>query len=185
MTSKLRRAISRASFRYEDVDICLNGEAAQERDRLLNEIARVSGEPRKTMGPDPAKALLAELEELEASVQDDIITLRFRQLSFDVWNALIAKYPPREGVEMDRAKGYDIVAVTKHTAEISGHSLADGLTEPISSDEWADLWPNVSGGDFDRIWRATTRLNETLGWQGVGELKKASTPAPASTETSD
>lgn len=185
MTSKIRRAINRATFRYEDVDICLNGEAAQERDRLLNEIARVSGEPRKTMGPDPAKALLAELAEVEDAAQDDIITLRFRQLSFDVWNAVVAKYPPREGVEIDKAKGYDIVAVTKHAAEISGHSLADDLTEPISSDEWADLWPNVSGGDFDRIWQAITRLNETIGWRGVGELKKASTQTPASTETSD
>lgn len=182
--SKLRKSLDKASFRYEDVDVCLDGDLSVERDRLLRELGDAADVPRTTMGPHPTAEIQAKIDVLEAAMRDDVVTLRFRALSFDRWNGIIALRAPREGVAVDARKGYDIVGVTKAAAEASGWLVDGDATESISSDEWADLWDKLSGGDFDRIWGAVTRLNETDGWAGVGFLKKGSTKTPDSTGTS-
>src|SRR5213595_2415450 len=113
--SKLRKSLDKASFRYEDVDVCLNGEASVERDRLYKELADAADLPRVTMGPIAAVAAVqAKIDALEAEMRDDLVTLRFRALSFDRWNGIIALRAPREGVALDARKGYDIVSVTKN-----------------------------------------------------------------------
>lgn len=183
--SKLRRSLDKASFRFEDVDVCLDGEASVERDRLYRELGKAAEAPRVTMGPSPVMEVQARIDALEEAMRENLVTLRFRALSFDRWNAIIALRPPREGVSIDARKGYDIVGVTKAAAEASGWAVDGDKTEPIPSDEWAGLWENLSGGDFDRVWGAVTRLNETDGWAGVAFLKKDSTKTPASTGTSD
>ncbi|MGO4583643.1 hypothetical protein AB4Z38_07110 [Arthrobacter sp. 2RAF6] len=184
--SKLRKSLDKASFRYEDVDVCLNGEASVERDRLYRELGDAADGPRTTMGPIAAVAeVQAKIDALESEMRDDLVTLRFRALSFDRWNGIIALRPPLEGVAVDARKGYNTVAVTKAAAEAGGWLVDGDTTESIPADEWADLWENLSGGDFDRIWGAVTRLNETDGWAGVGFLKKDSTKTPDSTGMSD
>lgn len=184
--SKLRKSLDKASFRYEDVDVCLNGEASVERDRLYRELSDAADAPQVTMGPVAAVAeVQGRIDALEDSMRDELVTLRFRALSFDRWNQIIALRPPREGVAIDARKGYDIVSATKDAAEVAGWVVNGDTTESIPADEWADLWENLSGGDFDRIWGAVTRLNESDGWAGVGFLKKDSTKTPDSTGTSD
>jgi hypothetical protein len=183
--SKLRRSLDKASFRFEDVDVCLDGEAGVERDRLYREFGDAANAPRETMAPAPTVEIQARIDALEDSMREDLVTLRFRALSFDRWNAIIALRPPREGVAVDGRKGYDTVGVTKAAAEAGGWVVNGDSTESIPADEWADLWEKLSGGDFDRIWGAITRLNETDGWAGVSFLKKGSTKTPDSTGTSD
>lgn len=183
--SKLRKSLDKATFRFEDVDVCLDGEASVERDRLYKELASATDAPRATMGPAPTDDVRSRIDALEDSMRDDLVTLRFRALSFDRWNSIIALRPPREGVAFDARKGYDVVGATKAAAEASGWVVNGDATESVSADEWADLWENLSGGDFDRIWQAVTRLNETDGWAGVAFLKKDSTKTPDSTGTSD
>jgi hypothetical protein len=178
--SKLRKSLDKASFRYEDVDVCLDGEAGVERDMLYKELGDISAAKL-----DEVAAVQAKIDALEDTMRDALVTLRFRALSFDKWNGICAKRGPREGVAIDARKGYDIVAVTKDAAEVSGWVVDGDTTETIPADEWADLWENLSGGDFDRIWGAITRLNESDGWAGVGYLKKGSTKTPDSTGTSD
>lgn len=178
--SKLRKSLDKASFRFEDVEICLDGELGVQRDALLKELGAAANGSFKDVA-----AVQARIDALEATMRDELVTLRLRALSFDRWNGIIALRPPREGVALDSRKGYDIVGVTKAAAEASGWVVDGDKTEPIPADEWADLWENLSGGDFDRIWGAVTRLNETDGWAGVGFLKKGSTKTPDSTGTSD
>lgn len=182
--SKLRKSLDKATFRFEDIDVCLDGEASVERDRLYKELAAAADAPRVTMGPPPTVEVQSRIDALEDSMRESLVTLRFRALSFDRWNGIIALRPPREGVGVDARKGYDIVGVTKAAAEASGWVVNGDATESVSADEWADLWENLSGGDFDRIWGAVTRLNETDGWAGVAFLKKDSTKTPDSTGTS-
>lgn len=183
--SKLRKSLNKATFRYEDVDVSLDGELSVQRDQLFKELGEAVDAPRVTMGPPATVAVQERIDALEATMREDMVTLRFRALSFDRWNAIIALRPPRQGVAIDARKGYDIVGVTKAAAEASGWVVDDGKTEPITADEWTDLWDKLSGGDFDRVWGAVTRLNETDGWAGVGFLKKDSTKTPDSTGTSD
>lgn len=182
--SKLRKSLDKATFRFEDVDVCLDGEASVERDRLYEELGEAANAPRVTMAPPATVEVQSRIDALEESMRDSLVTIRFRALSFDRWNAIIALEPPREGVAVDARKGYNIVAATKRTAEASGWVVDGDKTESIPADEWADLWENLSGGDFDRIWGAVTRLNETDGWAGVAFLKKDSTKTPDSTGTS-
>jgi hypothetical protein len=182
--SKLRKSLDKATFRFEDIDVCLDGEASVERDRLYRELGEAADAPRLTMGPPATAEVQARIDALEDTMRDSLVTLRFRALSFDRWNAIIALEPPREGVAIDARKGYNIVAATKRAAEASGWVVDGDKTESIPHDEWADLWENLSGGDFDRIWGAVTRLNETDGWAGVAFLKKDSTKTPGSTGTS-
>jgi hypothetical protein len=183
--SKLRKSLDKATFRFEDVDVCLDGEASVERDRLYKELGEAANTPRLTMSPPPIAEVQARIDALEDSMRESLVTLRFRTLSFERWNAIIALEPPREGVAIDARKGYNIVTATKRAAEASGWSVDGDSTEPVALDEWKDLWEKLSGGDFDRIWGAVTRLNETDGWAGVGFLKKDSTKTPDSTGTSD
>lgn len=183
--SKLRKSLDKATFRFKDVDVCLDGELSVERDRLHVELGEAVDVPRVTMGPSPVVAVQERIDALEDRMRADMVTLRFRALSFDRWNGIIALRPPREGVAIDSRKGYDIVGVTKAAAEASGWVVDGDKTEPVPADEWADLWDKLSGGDFDRIWGAVTRLNETDGWAGVGFLKKDSTKTPDSTGTLD
>lgn len=183
--SRLRKSLDKATFRFEDVDVCLDGEAGVERDRLYKELGEAADVPRATMGPPATVEVQSRIDALEETMREDLVTLRFRTLSFERWNAIIALEPPREGVAIDARKGYNIVTVTKRAAEASGWSVDGDKTESIPADEWADLWDNLSGGDFDRVWGAVTRLNETDGWAGVGFLKKDSTKTPDSTGTSD
>ena len=179
--SALRKKLDKASFRYEDVDVCLNGELAGQRDALLEKMA----EPVEVrVGLNPHREVQAELDAMVAEMREQLVTLRFRTLSFDKWNTLIAKHPPREGLPLDSRKGYNVVAVTKEAAQHSGWLVEGGEPESIAADEWAELWANMSGGDFDRIWGVITRLNESNGWQGVDFLKKESAKTPDSTETS-
>lgn len=177
--SKLRNSLNKATFRYEDVDVCLDGELGVERDRFYKELGDLGAAKL-----DEVAAVQVKIDALENAMRDDLVTLRFRAVSFDKWNGIIAKRPPRDGVAIDQRKGYNIVAVTKDAAEVSGWVVDGDSTETIPADEWADLWANLSGGDFDRIWGAITRLNESDGWAGVGFLKKGSTKTPVSTGTS-
>ena len=183
--SKLRNSLNKASFRFEDVDVCLDGEASVQRDRLYEELGEAADAPRITMAPSATSDIRSRIDALEETMRESLVTLRFRALSFDRWNGIVALEPPREGVAVDARKGYNIVAATKRAAEASGWVVNGDNTESIPSDEWADLWENLSGGDFDRIWGAITRLNETNGWAGVAFLKKDSTKTPDSTGTSD
>lgn len=182
--TKLSDALKKATFRYEDVQISLDGELGVERDALYVELQEAAAQPVRTMGPRPTVGVQARIDALEDRMREDLVTLRFRALSTDKWNTLIALHPPREGVNLDARKGYNIVAVTKAAAEENGVVMVGGTAEPVTADEWADLWANLSGGDFDRIWGVVTRLNESNGWAGVDFLKKGSGRTPDSTGTS-
>lgn len=183
--SKLRNSLNKATFRYEDVTISLDGELGVERDALYKELGEVAQQPVHQMGPGPVVEVQKRIDALEDRMREDLVTLRFRAISTDRWNGIIALNPPRDNVPLDARKGYNIISTTKAAAEAGGWVVDGDKTEPVPADEWADLWDNLSGGDFDRIWGTITRLNESNGWAGVDFLKKDSTKTPASTGTSD
>jgi len=101
--SKLRKSLDKATFRFEDVDVCLDGEAGVARDRLYKELGEAADVPRATMGPPATVEVQARIDALEETMREDLVTLRFRALSFDRWNAIIALRPPREGVAVEEA----------------------------------------------------------------------------------
>ena len=170
--SKLKQKTDKATFRYRDVTVMLDGEKAAERDALLEAVATADGAPDLRLGVDPAKEARKRLTALEDEMRESLVTFRIRALPTDKWNALTAKFPPRKDNILDERKGYNIVDVTKAAVEAGGHLYDDGKTEPVEESEWPALWENLSAGDFDRFWITTYTLNEQDGWMGVDFLKK-------------
>jgi len=170
--SKLKNKTDKATFRYRDVTVMLDGEKAAERDALMEAIANSQEPVDARLGKDPAAEARKALAALEDEMREALVTVRLRALPTDKWNALAAKHAPREGVAIDQRKEYNVVEVTKAAVEAAGHLFEDGKTEPIEADEWPAFWEKLSGGDFDRFWIAVMTLNEQDGWMGVDFLKK-------------
>jgi hypothetical protein len=170
--SKLKQKTDKATFRYRDVTVMLDGEKAAERDALLEAVGAAADSPDLRLGEDPVKVARERLAALEDEMRESLVTFRLRALPTDKWNAIIAKFPQRENNRLDAVKGYNIVEVTKATVQASAHLIEDGKTESIDADEWPAFWENLSGGDFDRFWIASYTLNEQDGWMGVDFLKK-------------
>ncbi|MGY2747206.1 hypothetical protein [Arthrobacter sp. UYCu723] len=170
--SKLKQKTDRATFKYRDVTVMLDGEKAVERDALI-ELTQAAEPPADSrLGKDPAAEAKKKLAALEDEMRESLVTIRIRALDTDRWNAICAAQPPREGVALDRPKGYNVVEVTKAAVEAGGHMIEDGKTEPVDPTEWPAFWESLSGGDFDRFWFAVYGLNEQDGWLGVDFLKK-------------
>lgn len=180
--SALGKKLECASFRYEDIEVALNGELAARRTALLGEIQKATPATAR-LAQDPAAELRKELEKVEAELRESVVTIRVRAMDTDKWNALTLRYQPRKDAAIDKQKGYDIIAVTKESVQATGVLIHGGKTEQVTADEWKDLWEKIDAGDFDRFWMAITRLNETNGWTGVDYLKKGSTRTPASSGT--
>jgi hypothetical protein len=170
--SKLKNKTDKATFRYRDVTVMLDGEKAVERDALLEAVGAAADLPDLRLGEDPVKVARAALAALEEEMRESMVTFRIRALPTDKWNAIVAKFPARDNNAGDARKGYNIVEVTKATVQASSHLVEDGKTETIDPDEWPALWESLSGGDFDRFWFATYGLNEQDGWLGTDFLKK-------------
>lgn len=170
--SKLKSKTDKATFRYRDVTVMLDGEKAAERDALIEATQAAEPPIDARLGADPAKEARKRLAALEDEMRESLVTFRIRALPTDKWNALTAQHTPRKDNLLDERKGYNIVEVTKAAVEAGGHLVEDGKTEPIEANEWPALWENLSGGDFDRFWIATYTLNEQDGWLGVDFLKK-------------
>lgn len=170
--SKLKNKTDKATFRYRDVTVMLDGEKAAERDALIEAIATSQEPGDARLGQDPAAEAKKKLAALEDEMREALVTVRLRALPTDKWNSICAENPPRENVAIDANKQYNVVEVTKAAVEASGHLIEDGKTEPIDADEWPALWASLSGGDFDRFWIACYTLNEQDGWMGVDFLKK-------------
>lgn len=60
------------------------------------------------------------------------------------WSAVTIKHPPRPGIDMDSANGYDISGVAREVSAEHGRVVVDGEEQTLEADEWADLWESVS-----------------------------------------
>jgi hypothetical protein len=71
------------------------------------------------------------------------------------------------------AGGYNLDEVAKAAAKINGVRVTDDGEEPISEDEWEQLFTSLSGHDVKRIRDAIWLLNEYGPAQGLALAKKA------------
>jgi hypothetical protein len=174
---KLKDKTSKATFRHRDVDVVLDREALGLRDDLAEAIRgtfnpTAENDSRLGLKPETAKEQEAMLDELERRANDSLVTLRIYQLPQHVWNKLVAENPPREGNKPDQLRGYHVEHITRFATEGGAKLLEDGEEETIDAADWADFWPKLDGGQFDRITEAIVLLNETSGWAGTFGLKK-------------
>lgn len=174
---------------FLDVSVALTDTLSEGREALRASLV----EAKKSRAKDHAEKVAkveAELEALLIAEAESLLTLRFRKLPGDVWADLTAQCPLRLNSPIDRRYGYNILAVVKLAAPLSGVSLegdaevplivedkSDDNPEPVN--EWADLFSELSGHEVSRIVDTVYRLNEYDPAERVDRLKKASTAMAA------
>lgn len=177
---KLKDKASKATFRFRDVEIVMDGAALSQRDDIAEALTGAldpasENDDRLALpaeGSDQAAEIKSRLDDLEKAAVDSIVTLRIFALPQDVWNRFVAQHAPRKDNTFDARIGYNVEAITRAAVEAGAQLLDGDELEKIDADDWAAFWPKIVGGTFDRLTEAVRYLNETSGWAGVLGLKK-------------
>lgn len=172
-----RLAAAKAKPRpHADVPVCLDNDAVDERDRLIAALGAATEQDaadQRLAGPSDVHAapIRAALEAMQEAMRDAVVTLRFVQLHGHDWAALTTKNRAREGVELDRAYGYNIDAVVRAAAKFEdpdkpgvryAFRLEDGQPIPLTDAQIDDLWDTLSGAEVSNIRDAIFGMNEHL-----------------------
>jgi len=178
---------AKAVVRSQDVQVLLDIDLADERDRLIEAISEASEDGRLTR-KSKAGELREQLEGLQGKIADAAVTLRFRRLPGRVWGEIASAHKPREGYELDVAYGYNIDAVCvnailyrrNETGPAYAFRVEDGVEVELTEDQWFDLFDAVSGGEFRDICIAVLTLNVI----GPRQMREAAVKASGATARS-
>lgn len=132
---------------------------------------------------------------VEVTVGDQLVTLKFRELPGVDWVNLTRQHPIRPDTVIDRRYGYNLDAVCRAAAPLSGVVLEGDVEVELQVDpptlsrkkrvnEWDDLFQVLSGPDFARIVDCIWALNEYNPQQRTEQAKKLSRAEPKTTSPS-
>lgn len=131
----------------------------------------------------PIAALLDEIEKVKAEYVDTLVDLKFTRIVGTEWNDLTIVNPPREDSLPDKVIfGYNVHAVTRAAAVLSGVLVEDDESETtLSEEKWNELFELLSGKDLEKISNAVYALNEGETERAVdlGKALRAETRASA------
>jgi len=132
---------------------------------------------------NPLALLIDEIEEVQAEFEDTLVDLKFTRLKGGDWNDLTVTNPPRlNSIPDTQFFGYNIHAVARAAAPLSGVLVADGEEQPLSEAQWADLFELIDGKGHEEIADAIYQLNEGDSKRAV-DLGKARRAAALASET--
>lgn len=182
-SKKLAKAKA-APREFLDVTVALTDTLADDREQLKKSLAKAR-KSRAADRSDRVAVVEAELDALLRAEVESLVELRFYKLDGDAWADLTAQCPLRLTSPIDRQYGYNIHAVVKLAAPLSGFAIEDGEEVPLTVeeksednlepvDEWAELFRVISGGEMSRIVDTVYRVNEYDPAERVNRLKKAS-----------
>lgn len=157
---------------HRDVDVYLDTDAAGRLEQLQADLEALEADKRLV---NPRQR---EIEEQIAAVQAEaassLIVLRFTKLPGEEWVNIVARYPQRVDVGVDRMYGYNVHAVCRAAAAVSGVRLNGDSSEALSDEQWDRLFALISGHEFSNVCDAIFGLNEYGPELRVAEAKKAS-----------
>lgn len=163
-------ANKRASRRYKDVRVVLNGALAVEREALMQQIGQ---EPQRMGQKAPETALRAWEEEHKA----DVLTVRVNGASQVEWRQIQRKHPVAKDQRardlFDGVKGFSVIPVTIEVLEKFGQVVSGEKVETPTDEEWSEFWENVSPGDMTQLALAVISVHEETAAQTYGDLVKA------------
>lgn len=188
-TFEEKLAAKKAARPTAETKVLLAADLASEHERLTAIIEAADPDPRMGM-ESPAERAQVELDELEATAGDSIVTFRFTQLPGDQWAALTSKHPPRPNVPVDTNYGYNFDTATIAAARYVdpdgrhyGVRIEDGeevhmVVTPATDttpavDQWADLFSSASGHEVAAIRNTVWGLNEYLPKMQLEAMGKA------------
>lgn len=157
---------------HRDVDVWLGEDVSDQITDLEQQLAEVSTDLR--FGDSRPAAIQAEIDEVRASAEGELVVLRFRKMSAGRWAEIVARAPQRVDAPIDRAYGYNVHVVGQVAASTSGVRLDGDTEEPLSPEQWDRLFQLLSGHEFQKICNAIFDLNEYAPEQRILSAKKAS-----------
>lgn len=200
--SKIKDRLKKTTYKSTRVEICLDGELRDERDRAVAEVrdagvaARAHDEKAKQDAADDRLAQTPEVEirlqraldrvrELDALIVSKLLVIEVRAMPGDEFARLKRKFPvPDRPSPADRSAGFNTEAVALTALPESGFYVEgegdDETIEALTESDVQELRKTITDGDFDRLRLAVLTLNGVDGFQGVGHLKAASSVTPAS-----
>ncbi|MDR6574359.1 hypothetical protein J2X60_003018 [Curtobacterium sp. 320] len=121
----------------------------------------------------PIAVLQEQIDAVKAEYIDTLVDLKFTRMEGTGWNDLTIINPPREDSLPDKLIfGYNIHAVTRAAAVVSGVLIEDDQERELTQEQWDDLFVLLSGKDNEKIANAIYALNEGESERAV-ELGKA------------
>jgi hypothetical protein len=147
----------RPQLAEESVNICLRPDLIEtwtEANEALQElVADGMKGARLSSKPEGRKELAEQVQALEAEIEANSATFRFRALPKDRWRALCDDHPPRKGNEIDLYAGYDRDAVLDEAVRLS-------LIDPMFDNEsWAEFTQVVNAGEWDELRKTVNSVN--------------------------
>lgn len=200
--SKIKDRLKKTTYKSTRVEICLDGELRDERDRAVAEVRAAhlaAEEHNKKAKQDAADDRLAQTPEVELRLQSaldavralderiisELLVIEVRAMPGAEFSRLKRKFPmPDKPSPSDRGAGFNTEAVALTALADAGFYVEgegdDATLEALTESDVQELRSTITDGDFDRLRLAVLTLNGVDGFQGVGHLKAASSVTPAS-----
>lgn len=111
---------------------------------------------------------------VEITVNGKYRKLRFTQMDGLAWADLCDRCPPRVGVQIDLAYGYNVRAAVTLAAPISGNIQQGDDWKELSAERWTKLVRSLPGAQLRACGDAIFQLNQFAPAMAVMGAKKAS-----------
>jgi hypothetical protein len=148
------------------VQIVLRGDLAAEHEQLTRELADIKSRPAASLAGTGAGPIEDRLAAIADEMRDSVLAFTLRALPRSKrpgdrrpsWRELREQHPPREkNGEMLRE---DIIAGFVNAGDFPEPLVKASVVDPeLSDDDWAELMPNISDGQFDELVNAAWTLN--------------------------
>lgn len=107
-------------------------------------------------------------------INGKIRKLKFIQMDGLAWSDLCDRCPPRVGVELDTAFGYNVTAAIVLAAPLSGSVQSGENWVELAPDRWKKLIRSLPGAQLRAVGDAIFQLNQFGPAMAVLDAKKAS-----------
>lgn len=169
------------------VPLCLDASLRAEWEKASADLAKVGQESTGRLTGNAEAGRLAEVvRDVEARMLAEVVRFRLRGLRRDVWAALVAEHPARDGVAEDRAYGVNTATFFDAVMVDAVVDVTDNAGEPVefAPADWQGLADEMTNGQYAEFVDALLELNK--GATGVPFSRAAaSLRNPASSETSN
>jgi hypothetical protein len=148
------------------VEIVLRGDLAVEHEQLTRQLEDIKSRPATSLAGSGAGPVEERLFELANEMRESVLAFTLRALPRGKrpgdrrpsWRELREQYPPREkNGEIVRE---DILAGFVNAADFPEPLVKASVVDPeLTDDDWADLMPSITDGQFDELVNAAWNLN--------------------------
>ena len=152
--AELDALLGKARLPETTVTVCVRGDLQAEWDRLNEELIRIRATSgRKMAGGADESGLSARIREIEAEMKSSVIEVTLRALPQPEWRKAKKDYPPRRGVEEDKAAGMNVEGF------LEGLVHRCIVSPEMPEDKVSQLLGVLSPGQYDKLTESAWMVN--------------------------